>query len=97
MEACKENRDGLKQLSMERIRDELFKLFLTPKVVETLQIMYDNEILSYVFPDTHYLEELDFLVNTIDVKDLPNARCAGCLSFITPTPPWLKIWRHASE
>ena len=97
LEACKENRDGLKQLSMERIRDELFKLFLTPKVVETLQIMYDNEILSYVFPDTHYLEELDFLVNTIDVKDLPNARCAGCLSFITPTPPWLKIWRHASE
>ncbi len=73
LEACKENRDGLKQLSMERIRDELFKLFLTPKVVETLQIMYDNEILSYVFPDTHYLEELDFLVNTIDVKDLPNA------------------------
>lgn len=43
LEACKENKDGLKQLSMERIRDELFKLFLTPKVIETLQIMYDNE------------------------------------------------------
>ena len=63
----------LKQLSMERIRDELFKLFLTPKVIETLQIMYDNEILSYILPDTHYLEELDFLVNTINTGDLPNA------------------------
>lgn len=73
LEACRENKDGLRQLSMERIRDELFKLFITPKVVETLQIMYDNEILSYLFPDTHYLEELDFLVNTIDVKELPNA------------------------
>lgn len=73
LEACRENKDGLRQLSMERIRDELFKLFMTPKVVETLQIMYDNEILSYLFPDTHYLEELDFLVNTIDVKELPNA------------------------
>jgi len=71
--ACKENKDGLKLLSMERIRDELFKLLVTPKVVETLQIMYDNEILSYIFPDTHYLEELDFLVNTIDVRELPNA------------------------
>ena len=58
---------------MERIRDELFKLFLTPKVIETLQIMYDNEILSYILPDTHYLEELDFLVNTINTGDLPNA------------------------
>lgn len=73
LEACRENKDGLRQLSMERIRDELFKLFMTPKVAETLQIMYDNEILSYLFPDTHYLEELDFLVNTIDVKELPNA------------------------
>ena len=73
LEACKENKDGLKQLSMERIRDELFKLFLTPKVIETLQIMYDNEILSYILPDTHYLEELDFLVNTINTGDLPNA------------------------
>ena len=28
LEACKENKDGLKQLSMERIRDELFKFCL---------------------------------------------------------------------
>lgn len=71
--ACKENKEGLRQLSMERIRDEMSKILVTPNVVQTLKIMYENDILSYLLPDSHNFDQLDFLVNTIDVKELPNA------------------------
>lgn len=71
--ACRENKEGLRLLSMERIRDEMFKILLTPNVVKTLKIMYENDILSYLLPDSHNFGQLDFLVNTIDVKELPNA------------------------
>ena len=84
LEGCKENKEGLKQLSMERIRDEMFKLLLTPKVVETLKIMFDNEILSYVLPDTCHLNDLDFLVNKLQAQDLPNAALRRLFILYTP-------------
>ena len=63
LEACKENSEGLQNLSMERIRDEMFKILLTPHAAETLKIMADNEILSYVLPvpKTENIACLDFL------------------------------------
>lgn len=50
LKACVANKDGLRTLSIERVRDELFKLLVTPKAAETMQIIFDNDILSYFLP-----------------------------------------------
>lgn len=68
--ACNENREGLKTLSMERVRDELQKILLTPKVVETLKIMMENDILSYILPDAKHLDKLEFLIKTVDSENI---------------------------
>ena len=49
--ACAANSEGLKNLPMERIREEFFKLLLTKNAAATIKIMQDNGVLSYVLPD----------------------------------------------
>ncbi len=84
LQACRDNKEGLRQLSLERIRDELFKLFMTPKVIETLNIMRENEIMSYVLPDSQTISELDFLINTIHTPDIPNAPLRRLFTLYNP-------------
>ncbi len=71
LQACIEHREGLTKLSMERIRDELFKILLTPKAVETCRIMQENNILSYIMPDAQYLDNLDFLIKLVEKEKIP--------------------------
>ncbi len=71
LKACIEQREGLKNLSIERVRDELAKILVTDRVIETLKIMYDNEILSYVFPKSENLDKLDFLIRLVERLKLP--------------------------
>lgn len=72
LKACIENKDGLKTLSMERIRDEFSKILLTDNVSSTLKIMFDNEILSYLLPDSKNLDKLDFLIKLVDDEEIPH-------------------------
>lgn len=72
LQACIDNREGLKNLSMERIRDEFIKILLTPHVVETLQIMMDNDILSYILPDPRHLDKLAFLSQLVEAENIPH-------------------------
>lgn len=71
--ACVEHKDGLKNLSMERIRDELFKILLTPNAGKTIKIMGENEILSYVLPNPQpdAFERLEFLIDIVRRNNLP--------------------------
>ena len=71
--ACAENKDGLKTLSMERIRDELFKILLTPKAGATIKIMAENDILGYVLPTPkeENIESLNFLIENVNLGVLP--------------------------
>lgn len=57
---------------MERIRDELQKILLTPNVIKILKIMIDNEIMSYVLPHPQNLDKLEFLVSLQEGKTLPH-------------------------
>jgi tRNA nucleotidyltransferase/poly(A) polymerase len=50
--ACKKLKAGLKQLSAERIRQELFKLLVAPRAVETLKVMAKAGILKFILPHT---------------------------------------------
>ena len=70
LKACAENNENLKNLPMERIKDELFKLLLTPQAVKTLKIMQENNVLSYVLPDMGYFDNLDYLKKLFNGKFL---------------------------
>ncbi len=65
LKACKDNREGLKTISIERIRDEFQKILLTPRAAETIQIMVKNGILDFLFPETHNLDKLQFLIDLV--------------------------------
>lgn len=73
LKACVENREGLKNLSIERIRDEFSKILLTPNVSKTLKIMFDNEILGFLLPTSQNFEQLDFLIKLVDDENIPHA------------------------
>lgn len=72
VKACIENSDGLKLLSMERIRDELIKILLTDNVVPTLKLMFSRDVLSNILPDPKYLDNLEFLIKLVDKEALPH-------------------------
>lgn len=82
--ACAKNSELLKKLPMERIRDELSKLLLTPNAVKTIDIMQKNNILSYVMPDANHLENLDFLKKLINGKQLKNKSLLYLFSLYQP-------------
>ena len=73
LKACVENKEGLKTLSRERIREELMKLSLTKNFVSTLKIMFDNGILDYILPASDNLDKLQHLMNmTQDLRLVPS-------------------------
>lgn len=47
---------------MERIRDELVKILLTPKAAQTLKLMFGNDILGYWLTDPPCFDELEKLI-----------------------------------
>ncbi|MBR1649319.1 MAG: CCA tRNA nucleotidyltransferase [Alphaproteobacteria bacterium] len=62
LKACIDNRQGLNSVSIERIRDELIKIILTPNAAEVLKVMLDNEILGNWLGKSPYLSNLAFLI-----------------------------------
>ena len=62
IEACFENRSGLKKIPMERIRDELFKIICTENAPRTFRLMQKNNILEYILPDAQYVDDLEFFI-----------------------------------
>ena len=58
LEACVKLKDGLRSVAIERVRDELFKLLVTPNVTETMRVIYDKDILGYFLPPSKHLDAL---------------------------------------
>ena len=70
LKACIENKHLLKTVTIEQIRDELFKIFLTDNIVKTLRYIFENDVLDYVLPMNGHLEELENLKNIIQKHNL---------------------------
>ena len=62
LKACKENKEGLKLLSGERIRDEFSKILVSSKASHVVKIMADNGILDNILPTPNNFDNLDFII-----------------------------------
>ena len=60
IEACQKNCKGLKNIPMERIRDELFRLLQTRNAAKSYQLIQENNILSYIMPDAAFIDDLEY-------------------------------------
>ena len=70
LSACVENKEGLRQLSAERIRDELSKILLTTQAVKVIKIMADNGILDTILPVPKNYDKLAFLIEMCNQEHL---------------------------
>ncbi len=66
--ACVENKELLKTISIEQIRNEFFKILTTKNAPHVLDIMFQNEILSFILPQK---------INTKALKILDDIECAN--------------------
>ncbi len=70
LKACVENKHLLKDIAIEQIRDELFKILLTDNTVKTLRYIFENDILDYILPMNGYLTYLENLQNIVKHNNL---------------------------
>lgn len=68
LKACRENRAGIKKLSVERVWSEIKKLLLASNPSRALHIMLTNEILERLLPEANNVDGLDHLLK-LEVKD----------------------------
>ena len=65
LKACIKLKDGLRTVAIERVRDELFKLLITPNVAKVMKIIFDNDILAYFLPRSEHLGALNRLTKIV--------------------------------
>jgi len=62
LKACRENRQGLKTISAERIWTEFKRLLEAPDPARALRIMLTNDILDMLFPEASNVEGLEKII-----------------------------------
>ena len=70
LKACVENKDLLKTIAVEQIRDEFFKILTTKNVATVLLMMKENDILSFLFPKKSKPENLEKLNRIIEQNNI---------------------------
>jgi tRNA nucleotidyltransferase/poly(A) polymerase len=68
--ACIELKAGLQSLSAERIRQELLKLLIAPRAVETVKVMAKTNILKLVIPHVEHFAPLTRMAEIDAANDL---------------------------
>jgi poly(A) polymerase len=62
LKACVKNRDLLKHVSAEKIKDELFKIILAPYAVRALELIFDNKIIDFLLAKPKSLDAISSLI-----------------------------------
>jgi tRNA nucleotidyltransferase/poly(A) polymerase len=65
LKACIELKELLRNVSIEQIRDELFKLVMTPRVCLVLDLLLKNDILGYILPSSDRLDAVARLIDAV--------------------------------
>ncbi|MBR6356141.1 MAG: CCA tRNA nucleotidyltransferase [Alphaproteobacteria bacterium] len=64
--ACVKLKDSLRTIAIERVRDELFKILITPNAAAAMKLIYDNDILAYFLPKSRRLDALERLSKLVE-------------------------------
>ncbi len=71
LNACIENKELLKKVSTEKIKEELFKILMAPYAVDTLKLIFDNAVLDFLVAPPKSLDDLfklEQLVKKLHIK-----------------------------
>jgi len=71
LKASVENKDLLKNVAVELIRDEFFKILVTQNAPKVLQIMKENDVLDFLLPSQMNTQNLQRLDRLVYVNNLP--------------------------
>ncbi len=63
--ACIKYKNCLRNTAIERVRDELFKILITPNAATSMKVIYDNDILAYFLPKSKHLDALERLAKLV--------------------------------
>ena len=58
LKACVENRELLKTVSVDAIRDEFLKILASKNASKVIKMLYENDILSFLLPEKYYADHL---------------------------------------
>jgi len=86
LKACVENRDLLKTLSADAIREELFKILISKNAAFVIQMMHENDILSFILPDRCYPEHLKTLDALVEFNHFEPSVIRRILVLFSPDP-----------
>lgn len=64
-DACIKLKDELRKVAIEQVRDELFKLLVTPNASTVMKLIYEHDILGYFLPVSEHLNALERLTKVV--------------------------------
>ena len=65
LKACVQNRELLKTVAIEQIKEEFFKILATKNASKVVEMIYENDILSFIFPKEIYANHLENLAQIV--------------------------------
>ena len=66
LNACIRLKESLRLIAIERVRDELFKVLVTPNAATAMRYIYENDILAYFLPKSNHLDALQRLGKLVE-------------------------------
>ncbi len=68
LEACIKLKKGLRNIAIERVRDEFFKILTTRNAYNALKLIFDNDILDFFLPKPKELKAFKNLAEIVDTS-----------------------------
>ena len=65
LSTCIKLKDELRKVAIEQVRDELFKLLVTPNASTVMKLIYEHDILGYFLPVSEHLNALERLTKVV--------------------------------
>ena len=70
LKACVDNKELLHKVSLEKIKEELFKIIMAPHAVTALKLIFDNSILDFLIAPPKSIDNLGFLSALVSKLDI---------------------------
>ena len=70
LKACVDNKELLHKVSLEKIKEELFKIIMAPHAVTALKLIFDNSILDFLIAPPKSIDNLGFLSTLVSKLDI---------------------------